>query len=144
MIKIREIDATGNVEPPQSPSVGIFWGIAEGNNQLALLTQRTNQLQAEPYGDFLTHPNGHYEVWEQLNELPLKVFRARDLPEQIRTHEYEFYPRGRVVYEIPQKRFFLYRDSKLANESFVAVATRWFNLTNETVVIRSDEHYRTA
>jgi len=142
-MKIREIDGTGKSVPSQFPSVGIFWGVAENNSQLALLTQRTTLSQAEPYGDFLTNPNGHYEVWEQLNELPLKVFQARNLPEQIRMHEYEFYPRGRVVYEIPQKRFFLYLDSKLATEAFVAVATRWFNLTDEKVVIRFDEHYRT-
>jgi hypothetical protein len=142
-MKIREVDATGNNEPSQSPSVGIFWGIAEVTNQLALLTQRTTLLQAEPYGDFLTHPNGHYEVWEQLNELPLKVFRTHNLPEQIRMHEYEFYPRGRVVYEIEQKRFFLYLDSKLATESFVAAAKRWFCLADERVAVRFDEHYRT-
>ena len=142
-MKIREIDATGNNEPSQSPWVGVFWGIADDHNQLALLTQRTTLSQAEPYGDFLTHPNGHYEVWEQLNELPLKVFRGRNLPDQIRMHEYEFHPRGRVVCEIPQKRFFLYLDSKLATESFVAAATRWFNLTDETVVVKFDEHYRT-
>jgi hypothetical protein len=107
-MKIRESMRLGNNEPSQSPSVGIFWGIAEDNNQLALLTQRTTLQWAELYGDFLTHPNGHYEVWEQLNVSPLKVLRTRDLPEQIRMHEYEFYPRGRVVYQIAQKRFFQY------------------------------------
>ena len=122
-MKFREVDAIGETQPAQSPPVGIFRTVGEKMSEIVLLTDRAGLSRDEPYGDCLTHPNGHYEVWEQLNELPLKAFRARSLPEQVRMREYEFYPRGRIVYEVPKQRNILYLDRKLATGGFVEIVT---------------------
>lgn len=44
--------------------VGIVWGVREGSGPLALVLDRTPLVAAESYGDRLTHPRGHHEVWE--------------------------------------------------------------------------------
>jgi hypothetical protein len=43
--------------------VGIFWGIPESDHSWTLLIDSTSLAEAETYGNFLTHPRGHYEVW---------------------------------------------------------------------------------
>jgi hypothetical protein len=45
--------------------VGIFWAVQERGSAAVLLDHRCPISEAEPYGDMLTCPNGHYEVWEQ-------------------------------------------------------------------------------
>jgi hypothetical protein len=50
-------------------SVGIFWGIPDSNRSWTLLIDATPFAEAEPYGDFLTHPRGHYDVWNNWQEL---------------------------------------------------------------------------
>jgi len=47
-----------------SPAVGIVWGVRDGNGPRRIVIDGTPLGKAEPYGDFLTHPRGHYEVWE--------------------------------------------------------------------------------
>jgi len=48
--------------------VGIFWGIPGPMNSWTLLVDSSSLVEAEPYGDFLTHPRGHYEMWEEWKE----------------------------------------------------------------------------
>jgi hypothetical protein len=45
--------------------VGIFWGMRNARD-ISLITDKTDLSNAEPYGEFLTHPKGHYEFWEEL------------------------------------------------------------------------------
>ena len=54
-----------NIHPPaqrrkKEPRVGIFW-LVDGKP----LIDVAPLSEAEPYGDHLTHPRGHPEVWEQ-------------------------------------------------------------------------------
>lgn len=79
----------------QGQRVGIFW-LVEGR----LIIDSTPLSEAEPYGDCLTHCNGHIDYWTEqqlLGELPLGV-------------EYEEHPRGRVVFNSKTQRFSLYAD----------------------------------
>src|SRR5690606_22031289 len=50
-------------------SVGIFWGIPESDGSWTILADATSLTEAEPYGDFLTHPRGHYDVWTRWQEM---------------------------------------------------------------------------
>ena len=65
------------------PRVGIFW-LVDGT----LLTDSTPLNKAELYGDHLTHPRSHIDVWDGWQKLG-KV--PGDMP-------YEEPPRGRVVF----------------------------------------------
>lgn len=45
-----------------------------------LVTDLTPLAEAEPYGAFLTHPRGHYEVWEGWRRLGPAGLARRGLP----------------------------------------------------------------
>ena len=47
------------MQAPTAPAVGILWRVAD-----CLVLDRSVLAEAEPYGDCLTHPGGHYERWE--------------------------------------------------------------------------------
>jgi hypothetical protein len=112
----------------EEPQVGIFW-VVRGN----LLIDSTALSHAEPYGDNLTHPRGHVEVWEQFQQKGL-VF-----PEM----EYEEHPRGRVMFNAKTKRFLLLADRCILRDEKVVrkIMTR-MNLPRKTTDRGTDEHYR--
>jgi hypothetical protein len=67
----------------KEPHVGILW-LLNGKP----LIDSTPLSEAETYGDYLTHPRSHLEVWTQFQ-------RSRTVPADA---EYEELPRGRVMY----------------------------------------------
>jgi len=123
-------------------SVGIFWGIPESGNSWTLLIDSTSLEEAEPYGDFLTHPRGHYEVWEQWKERHTAPPVGKSVSQAIDCHEYEDFPRGRIVYEVKRNRFIIYADKRLQQTSFIAEIANKFGLVPGTFVVRSDAHYQ--
>ena len=80
----------------EEPSVGIFWVVERRPRESRLLTAGCPLAAAEPYGDCLTFPLGHYEIWGQWRSTknPDAVLRA-----VARTFEYEDWPRGRIVFD---------------------------------------------
>jgi len=109
------------------PQVGIFWFIAG-----KLLIDRTPLGEAEEYGDFLTHPRGHAEVWEQYAQ------NGTVLPET----EYEQFPRVRVMYNTKANLFTLLADRCiLQRKTLVTQIKGELHLPNNTE-IRGDNHYR--
>lgn len=124
------------------PSVGIFWGVPDGGRTV-LVTDRTTLAQAEAYGDCLTHARGHHEVWEAWRRLGATALRRSGLPPAIACHEYEAFPRGRVVYMRGPALFTLYADRRLQRPDTIADLVRLFGLTGQTHTVRSDAHYRT-
>ena len=75
-----------NIHPPtrhrkKEPSVGIFW-VINGN----LVIDSMPLGEAEQYGDHLTHPGSHLEVWAMFHQ-------KGTVPSDM---EYEEAPRGRV------------------------------------------------
>ena len=122
-------------ETATEPSVGIFWGVPDGGRTV-LVTDRTTLAQAEAYGDCLTHPSGHHEVWEVWRRLGGTALRRRGLPPSIATHEYDAFPRGPAV-------FTLYADRRLQRPETVAELVRLFGLSRQDHKVCSDGHYRT-
>lgn len=109
------------------PHVGIFW-LVDGT----LLTDSTLLNQSEPYGDHLTHPRSHIDVWEgwqKLGKVPV------DVP-------YEEPPRGRVVFNRKTSESVLLADKCiLERKSVVAKITKALGLP-KNVTLGSDSHYR--
>ncbi len=126
--------------PPAS--VGIYWGVRDAG-ALILVVDRTPLADAEPYGEALTHPHGHFEVWESWQRLgPAGLARA-GLPTAIAWSEYEHHPRGRAVYHRPTRRFTLYADRKLQTPEFIARIADALAIADGAYDVRSDAHYRT-
>lgn len=124
-------------QPPIPPSVGIFWKVGG-----MLAVDRTELARAEPYGDFLTHPGAHHEVWERWRRLGPQGLIAHGLPADIAWHEYEAFPRGRVVLHAPSRSYTIYADRRLQGPADVGSITRAFGLENEQWTFASDPHYR--
>ena len=93
---------------PASPSVGIFWRV-DG----VLVVDRSTLEEAETYGDCITHAAGHHERWEAWQALGTARLAAMGFPDQVASTEYDQWPRGRIVYETPPRRFVLYADRRL-------------------------------
>ena len=123
-------------------SVGIFWGIPELDGSWTILVDATSLAEAEPYGDFLTHPRGHYEVWSKWQKTRTAPIANRSILRAIGDHEYELFPRGRIVYNTATNGFILYADRRLHQEATIARIAREFGLAAGTFTVRSDEHYR--
>ena len=129
-------------ETATKPSVGIFWGVPD-NGRTVLVTERTTLAEAESYGDCLTHPHGHHEVWEAWRSLGATALRRGGLPPAIASHEYEAFPRGRVVYMRGPALFTIYADRRLQRLDTIDELVCLFGLTMEHHTVRSDAHYRT-
>lgn len=130
--------------PAEVPSVGIFWLVADaGASSAILVTDRTTLAAAEPYGEFLTHPRGHYEVWVAWRALGPAGLQPRGLPPAIAWHEYEHFPRGRIVHHLPSRSFILYADRRLHSAPVIDSITEAFALAPNNFVVRGDPHYRT-
>ena len=123
--------------------VGIVWGVRDGTGPLLLVTDRTPLAEAEPYGDYLTHPRGHHEVWEGWHRLGPAGLARRGLPALIAWHEYEHFPRGRAVFDTGTGRFTLYADRKLQAPGVLPAVLRALGLDPTRCLVRSDPHYRT-
>lgn len=128
--------------PAQEPRVGVFWFVPDGNTSV-LISGSVPLSRAEPYGDCLTYPRGHYELWEEWRRMLASDLIGNGLPVSIIGHEYEEFPRGRVVYQRPAKRFVIYADRKLFDAAIIARIVEQFALAHEIREVRSDDHYRT-
>ena len=90
---------------------------------------------AEPYGDALQY-SGHYDYHEAL---PPKT----SIQYRFKAHDYDYYPRERVVYFPKSDQFTLYADPCLTPKDINRLLTL-FGLEGQHVNIATDEHYRCA
>jgi hypothetical protein len=125
-----------------TPYVGIFWGIHDSARGMVLLADKTPIDKGEQYGECITHPNGHYEFWEGLSQLGAPALSSRGLPTAPAWHEYEEFPRGRVVYWPKDKSFVIYADKRLQTTAFINQLVAEFSIPKGSYAVRSDPHYR--
>lgn len=123
--------------------VGIFWGVPDGG-AIVLAHDAIPLSEAERYGEMLTYPDGHADVWDGWQKLGATGLKRRGLPAQIAQAEYDEVPRGRVVYRTPDRSFVIYADRRLQTASFITQVKIAFELTGSQSVVRSDPHYRTG
>ncbi len=100
--------------------VGIFFVV---NNQLLL--HKCSLEEAEKYGDFLNYPQSHMEIWDQYYYKKFKV-------------DFDYFPRGRIIYNINEKTYYIYIDKCLVND----IKNLGIIPQNEKVKILNDFHYK--
>jgi hypothetical protein len=93
----------------------------------------------------LPDPSGRsLRLWERFRTLPFQALKKRGLPVEIKSTEYEHYPRGRVVYEKPSETFVIYADARLQVPEVASKIMQAFQIEGQkNVIVRSDSHYRT-
>jgi hypothetical protein len=123
----------------EHPSVGIFWVVGIAPGETRLLAAGCPLEAAEPYGDFLTFPDGHYETWGRWRRTKDSDAALRAL---VRTFEYEDWPRGRIVFDRARERFVLYADRKLIQTNAIARIEKRFAISAEQVTVETDFHYQ--
>lgn len=108
--------------------VGIFFKV--GNDFFIDAVPHTD---GEPYGDAIGY-SGHYDFHEGLDP-------STPSERRFKVHEYDYYPRGRVVGFPKKNSFTLYTDLCLTPDDLSRVISL-FALDDQPVEVTCDEHYR--
>jgi hypothetical protein len=122
--------------------VGFFWIVPGRDGKDALLGEAIDLEKAEPYGDALTHPMGHYEFWEGMKRRGPAFLRGRGVSGSILADEYEDWPRGRVTYRPEYGRFDIFANESIFRPSRLDLVYRNFDLSDANARFRQDTHYR--
>lgn len=118
---------TAKTNLDRAPHLGIFW-LVDGK----LIFDSSPMSEAEPYGDCLTHPRSHVDVWAKF-ERSGRVSRGS---------EYEEYPRGRVMFDTTNESFTILADKCILNrKGMIAQIKKALNLLKK-VRLDTDSRYR--
>ena len=79
----------------------------------------------EPYGIFSNYPHSHYDIWNNNYEQKYGV-------------EFDYYPRGRVVYRSSDDTYLIYYDKCM--ESHIHLVTHKY--LGKKIETGHDEHYQ--
>ena len=121
------------------PHVGIFWIVDSCIQPPQPVIDLTPISMAEPYGEALTHPRGHYEVWSAWQNLGVTGLRRKGLPQEIYSNDYEVFTRGRVVYFAKTNKYIIYI-GRILNTNKIDIY-KVFNLDKYNSIIKFDSHY---
>ena len=100
--------------------VGLFFAV---NGRLLL--HSCELCDAEDDGLFLGYPPSHMEIWNRLYYNAYKV-------------DFDYYPRGRIIYRKSDDTFLLYRDRCITNGQLKEITDA---LGERNVEMGFDEHY---
>jgi hypothetical protein len=125
----------------ETPRLGIFWVVQTTAGKAKLLAAGCPLDQAEPYGNCLTYGPGHYETWAHWRRDRTVDPALRAL---VRSHEYEDWPRGRIVFDRSRDLFVLYADRKLLTPATIARIKAQFHLPADRTEVQSDCHYQST
>lgn len=83
------------------------------------------------YGDYLQIDKDHFNVWDRYKGYT-------DRPDV----EYDYFPRGRILFNTALHKFVVVTDEKICNDPRIKEALlEWYSLP-ATTIFRSDEHYQ--
>lgn len=99
--------------------VNIFFKI---NNKF--LIHECKNEESDKYGDFLNYPKSHMEVWDELYYQKYHV-------------DFDFFSRGRVVYNEKEECYYIYHDKCITDLTEILK-----NYQNEKYKICTDYHYQ--
>lgn len=81
--------------------------------------------EGEPYGNFINYPFGHFDIWNTNYHRKYRV-------------DFDFYPRGRVVYRKTDDTYLIYYDKCI--KQFIGLVTEKY--IGKNIETRYDEHYQ--
>ncbi len=110
------------------PLVGIFW--FHQQTILAKTCKITEGIQG--VHGLIDSPFDHWKIWEEMPK-----------PSALWELEYHQLPRGRVIYDVNQKKARVYLDKNLAKETLKEIIRSHFQLSNYTICWLLDSHYTT-
>ena len=90
-----------------------------------LLFHGCSLSDAEPYGVFSNYPHSHYDIWNKHYESEYGV-------------EFDYFPRGRVVYRKSDDTYLIYYD-KCMEADIAAVTDKY---VGKKFITDYDEHYQ--
>lgn len=99
--------------------VNLFFKV---NNKF--LIHKCENKDAEKYGDFLNYPKSHFEIWKKYYESKYYV-------------DFDYFPRGRVVYNIKEDCYYIYHDKCIIDLSEII---KEYSNTNYKICL--DFHYQ--
>lgn len=108
--------------------VGIFFVV-----QGYLLIDAALLANGEPYGNAINF-SGHFEYWQAFSP-------KNEIEHLFKSHAYDHYPRGRVVYFNQNKSFKLYADPCITKAEIKKIALAFQLPTHQ---LARDEHYQCA
>ncbi len=124
------------MKKPKLPYIGIIYCI---NGEI--LIDSTPLNKAEKTVDFIDHPRSHHEFWEALQEASISEAIIHELTRR----DYDYYPRGRVLYSINNDMFIIYLDKCIINrKDLVEEIVKRMNLPEGKYKVMPDFHYQCA
>ena len=106
-------------------NIGVFYFI--GNK---IISHHTSLQNGEKYGENITF-SAHWELWERF---------VKDYPEYDFL-DYDYFPRGRVVYNLNKEQCILYLDHKIRSQEYIDKIKSVFCF-DDSFVFGEDEHYQ--
>ena len=124
-----------NPSQERGPLVGIFWVDTENKEITLIHADPVKSVEQDRGTEFINGPHAHFAVWE--------LHRAKgDLPKKWVDKEYEYVPRGRVLYDRKRKKFKVYSSKALAaSQWFQDAVLKGFSLPVKRTGFFSDAHY---
>jgi len=108
--------------------VGIFWIFEK---QIFFETEKLKDIKA--VNSFKDSDLSHYQMWDKIKNQHPKFY----------LYEYEDIPRGRIIYNIEKNQFIVYCNENILKEkSLQKLILEKFQIFNENVIFKEDEHYR--
>ena len=108
--------------------VGIFFIVND-----SIISDKISDELATKNELFVEHGE-HYNFW--LNLIPSTKTEVA-----FKSHSYDYYPRGRVVFDIQSYKISLFTDRCLDTTSINQIIKN-FEISSEQVQVRNDEHYQ--
>lgn len=109
--------------------IGIFWYF---QNQVIGIAHHFNQADRDSLG-LIDSVYTHVEYWEILKQ---------SFP-NLQEFEYEYIPRGRVIYNAKKQKTYVYMDAKLLKTAIAKQVAAFFELNFDSIIWLKDPHYKT-
>lgn len=110
------------------PHIGIFWIY---KSQIYLKSIQIDNIK--PIDGFIDSDFAHYLVWDKISAQNSDFY----------LYEYEDIPRGRIVYDVKDRRYIVYSNEDIINsEEARNLIIEAFHLDNDRVLFQYDMHYK--
>lgn len=116
------------------PRLGLFWFIAKDRNSSRFAALSRPLDEVPEIGDIQRLEENHAEAW-------LEVQRLDD---NLKQYEFDYFPRGRVDFFRPGRRWLLSLDPKLQQGAFVAHIVMQWDISPGHLTVKVDRDYRST